>query len=90
MSKSDTIYLRCCKYSDKYKKIGQKIKYYRKQKGFTQQELADKISISLSYLTKIEAQNCDKPFSLEVLFEVSRRIEYICNMFIGGYLKFQC
>lgn len=59
------------KYSDKYKKIGQKIKYYRKQKGFTQQELADKISISLSYLTKIEAQNCDKPFSLEVLFEVS-------------------
>ncbi len=59
------------KYSDKYKKIGQKIKYYRKQNGLTQQGLADKISISLSYLTKIEAQNCDKPFSLEVLFEVS-------------------
>lgn len=59
------------KYSDKYKKIGQKIKYYRKQKRLTQQELADKISISMSYLTKIEAQNCDKPFSLEVLFEVS-------------------
>ncbi|EMS72960.1 helix-turn-helix domain-containing protein [Ruminiclostridium cellobioparum] len=59
------------KYSDRYKKIGQKIKYYRRRKGLTQQELADKISISLSYLTKIEAQNCDKPFSLEVLFEVS-------------------
>jgi transcriptional regulator with XRE-family HTH domain len=59
------------KYSDRYKKIGQKIKYYRRRKGLTQQELADEISISLSYLTKIEAQNCDKPFSLEVLFEVS-------------------
>ncbi|OGO80200.1 MAG: transcriptional regulator [Clostridiales bacterium GWC2_40_7] len=58
------------KYSDRYKRIGQRIQYYRKKAGFTQQELADKISISLSYLTKIEAQNCDKPFSLEVLFEI--------------------
>ena len=58
------------KYSDRYKRIGQRIQYYRKEAGFTQQELADKISISLSYLTKIEAQNCDKPFSLEVLFEI--------------------
>ncbi len=58
------------KYSERYKIIGRKIQYYRKKAGFTQQELADKISISLSYLTKIEAQNCDKPFSLEVLFEI--------------------
>lgn len=63
------------KYSERYKRIGQKIQYYRKQKGLTQQELADKISISLSYLTKIEAQNCDKPFSLEVLFEISDALQ---------------
>lgn len=63
------------KYSDRYKIIGKKIQYYRKQKGYTQQELADKISISLSYLTKIEAQNCDKPFSLEVLFEISDALQ---------------
>lgn len=63
------------KYSHRYKQIGQLIKFYRKQKGLTQQELADKISISLSYLTKIEALNCDKSFSLEVLFEIADALE---------------
>lgn len=59
------------KYANKYKKIGQRIKYYRMQKGLTQEQLADKVGISKSYLTKIEAPNCDKPFSLEVLFDIS-------------------
>ena len=63
------------KHSDRYKKIGQAVQYYRKQKGLTQEELADKISISLSYLTKIEAPNCDKPFSLEVLFDIADALD---------------
>lgn len=67
------------KYSHRYKKIGQLIQYYRKQKGLTQEELADKISISKSYLTKIEAPNCDKSFSLEVLFEIADALEMPVN-----------
>ncbi|MGE5472851.1 MAG: helix-turn-helix domain-containing protein [Ignavibacteriales bacterium] len=63
------------KYSHRYKEIGQLIQYYRKQKGLTQEDLADKISISKSYLTKIEAPNCDKSFSLEVLFEIADALE---------------
>jgi transcriptional regulator with XRE-family HTH domain len=63
------------KHSKKYKEIGQKIQYYRKQKGLSQEELALKISISKSYLTKIEAPNCDKPFSLEVLFDIAEALE---------------
>jgi transcriptional regulator with XRE-family HTH domain len=63
------------KYSHRYKKIGQSIQFYRKQKGLTQQELADTIGISLSYLTKIEALNCDKSFSLEVLFDIADILE---------------
>ena len=59
------------KHSARYKQIGQTIQFYRKQKGFTQEQLADKISISISYLTKIEAANCDKPFSLEVVFDIA-------------------
>ncbi len=63
------------KHANRYRKIGQAIKNYRKQKGFTQEELADMISISLSYLTKIEAPNCDKSFSLEVLFDIAEALE---------------
>lgn len=37
----------------------------------TQSELADKVGISLSYLSKIEAVNCNKSFSLHVLFDIA-------------------
>ena len=63
------------KHSIQYKIIGQTIKKYRKLHNLTQQELADKACISLSYLTKIEALNCDQPFSLEVLLDISEVLE---------------
>ncbi len=63
------------KYFHRYKNIGLLIKHYRKQKGFTQEQLAEKISISISYLTKIEAPNCNKSFSLEVLFEIADALQ---------------
>jgi transcriptional regulator with XRE-family HTH domain len=39
--------------------------------NMTQRELADKVGISLSYLSKIEASNCNKSFSLHVLFDIA-------------------
>ena len=44
------------KHSEQYKIIGQAIKKYRKQRGLTQEQLADRVSISISYLTKIEGK----------------------------------
>lgn len=63
------------KHSEHYKLIGQAIKKYRKQRGLTQEQLADMVCISISYLTKIEALNCDQPFSLEVLLDISEVLE---------------
>ena len=63
------------KYSERYKAIGLRIKYYRKQQGLTQEALAEKASISISYLTKIEAENCEKTFSLEVLFDIANALD---------------
>lgn len=63
------------KHTQHYKIIGQTIQKYRKQKALTQEQLADKIGISISYLTKIEAPNCDQPFSLEVLLDISEVLE---------------
>lgn len=63
------------KHSEQYKIIGQAIKKYRKQRGLTQEQLADRVSISISYLTKTEAPNCDQPFSLEVIFDIAEVLE---------------
>jgi len=37
-----------------YKQIGKNIKKYRKLKGYTQQELADRINMGLNFTGKIE------------------------------------
>ena len=50
-----------------------RIAYFRKRRGLTQEQLADKVGMSWSYLAKIEANNSDTPhaISLEYLFAIS-------------------
>lgn len=57
--------------SKRYKNIGLKIAQLRAERGLTQQQLADRIGISKSYLSKIESPNTIKSFSLDVLFSIS-------------------
>lgn len=59
------------KYSERYKNIGIKISKYRNKKNLTQEELANKVGISYSYLTQIESPNVVKKMSLEVLFDIA-------------------
>ena len=59
------------KHSEKYKEIGIKISKYRNKQGLTQEELANEVGISYSYLTQIEAPNVVKKMSLEVLFDIA-------------------
>ena len=63
------------KHSDKYKKIGVKIAKYRLKKGITQEELANNVGVSYSYITQIEAPNVVKKMSLEVLFDIAETLE---------------
>lgn len=58
------------KHGDRYKHIGMKISQYRIKSGLTQEELANKVGISYSYLTQIEAPNVVKKMSLEVLYDI--------------------
>lgn len=55
----------------KYIEIGKNISKYRKQKKLTQEELANQVGISYSYLTQIEAPNVVKKMSLEVLLDIA-------------------
>ena len=63
------------KYSDRYKKIGTNISKYRKLKHIKQEELANRVGISYSYLTQIEAPNVVKKMSLEVLFDMANELD---------------
>ncbi|WP_090939222.1 helix-turn-helix domain-containing protein [Pelosinus propionicus] len=47
------------------------IAYYHIKRGLPQDELADKIAISKSYLSKIEAPNSTKAYSLDILFGIA-------------------
>lgn len=52
------------------RKLGLNIAYYRKMKGFSQMELAEKINISRTHMSRIETAECSP--SVELLFRLCR------------------
>ena len=56
-------------------KLGLKISYYRKLRGYTQEELAEKIDVSLTHLGTVEAPNGNKGISLKTLFKISQTLD---------------
>lgn len=72
MSKSKNVSLESIKY---YEELSYNIAYYRKRAGMPQEDLAEKIDISRSHLSAIEAPNIIKPFSLEILFQIATALE---------------
>lgn len=46
--------------------LGLRIAYFRKRRGLTQEQLADKAGMSWSYLAKIEANNSDTPHAISL------------------------
>ena len=71
----------------KYKEIGLKIAYYRKKKGYTQAQLAEKIGISSNYLSLIECGNKGNSYSMETLFKIAEALDINkdSNIDIGEY-----
>lgn len=59
--------------SEFYKLLGNKIKKRRKEIGLTQQQLADKMNISLNFMGKIEVAFF-KP-SLDTLIELAKALD---------------
>ena len=63
------------KHREKYIKIGLNIAYYRKEKGMSQLELAEKAGISRSFISVIEAPRMPIGISFESLFEIADALE---------------
>lgn len=53
---------------EKYKQLGLNIAYYRKKSGLPQIELAEKVNISRTHMSRIETADC--AVSLDVVFDI--------------------
>lgn len=62
-------------FSNEFKQLGLKIAYYRKLKGLTQEQLAECMETSTSYIGAIEAPNMKKSISLNTLFRISKILD---------------
>ena len=70
------------KYESEYRQLGLKIAYYRKYRGLTQEELAEKIDKSAAFIGHVEAPNVDKAISLDTLFDIASVLEIPVHKFL--------
>lgn len=71
------------KYRRNYQLLGLRIAYYRKLRGYTQEQLAEQIGKSWSFLSQVEANNgaAIKGVSLETLFSLSEALQIPVSRF---------
>lgn len=58
-----------------YNIIRHNIKKYREAANMTQQELADKVGVSMNYIAKIESKKMEKSFTIAVLGNIADALE---------------
>jgi Predicted transcription factor, homolog of eukaryotic MBF1 len=58
-----------------YKEVGRRIAFFRNLRGLSQEELAAKIDISASHLSKIEAPNIQISFSFDMLLLIAEGLD---------------
>ena len=62
-------------YPERYITLGLKIAYYRKKRGYTQENLAEKVGISLNFLAQVEGTGTIRGISLETLFKIANVLQ---------------
>ena len=63
------------KHKEKYIRVGLNIALQRKLKNMTQSQLAEKINISRTHMSNIEAPNMVTPVSLDVIFDIAEALD---------------
>lgn len=56
---------------NRYRQMGLLIAYYRKMKGYTQDDLSEMLDISAGYLSQVESQSRIQPISMELFFNIA-------------------
>lgn len=70
------------KYESEYRQLGLKIAYYRKLRGLTQEQLAEKIDKSSAFIGHVEAPNVEKAISLDTLFDIAKVLDIPAHKFL--------
>lgn len=60
-------------HNEEYRKLGLNISYFRKERGLSQMQLAEKIDISRTHMSRIENNDC--AVSLDVIFSIAKTLD---------------
>lgn len=66
----------------KYLQVGLKIAYYRKLRGLTQEQLAERIDRTPAFIGHVEAPNISKTVSLDTLFDIASVLDVPAYKFL--------
>lgn len=69
-------------YERNYLQVGLKIAYYRKLRGLTQEQLAERIDRTPAFIGHVEAPNISKAVSLDTLFDIASVLEVPAYKFL--------
>ena len=70
-------------YESEYRQLGLKVAYYRKFRGLTQEQLAEKIDKSAAFIGHVEAPNINKAISLDTLFDIAKALDIPAHKFLA-------
>jgi len=70
------------KYKDNFIAIGLKISYFRRLRGLSQEQLAERAGISMGFLSQIEAPGMAIGISLSTLFAIAEALEVPAHKFL--------
>ena len=69
-------------YSFMYKQIGNKVAYYRKMRNLTQDELADRVNISVNSISKLERRKYNNNIPLSMLIMIAEGLRIDVSMLV--------
>ena len=69
-------------YNSEYLQLGLKIAYYRKLRGLTQEQLAERIDRTPAFIGHVEAPNVRTAVSLDTLFDIAAVLDVPAYKFL--------
>lgn len=72
-------------YAENYRQIGLNIAYYRRLRGLTQEELAERTGLTPAFIGHLEAPNIIKALSMDTLFDIAA----VLNVSPYKFLRFE-
>ena len=65
-----------------YKQIGNKVAYYRKMRNLTQDELADRVNISVNSISKLERGKYNNNIPLSMLIMIAEGLKIDVSLLV--------